>query len=102
MPRQTSKRALRRKRNRQKVAIWPFIVGGILLLTALFLLPSKQEETAPPREYSTIPAEVNYPAPELTLKNINGEAQSLTDFRDKVVLVNNWRAGARCASATAA
>lgn len=40
---------------------------------------------------STIPvAEVNYPAPELTLENIKGTTESLADFRDKVVLLNNW------------
>ena len=34
--------------------------------------------------------EVNYPAPELALENIKGNTESLVDFRDKVVLVNNW------------
>ena len=34
--------------------------------------------------------EVNYPAPELSLQNVNGAAESLIDYRDKVVLVNNW------------
>ncbi len=34
--------------------------------------------------------EVNYPAPELALQNVNGAAESLIDYRDKVVLVNNW------------
>jgi thiol-disulfide isomerase/thioredoxin len=33
---------------------------------------------------------VNYPAPALALENIKGKTESLTDFQDKVVLVNNW------------
>jgi thiol-disulfide isomerase/thioredoxin len=34
--------------------------------------------------------EVNYPAPELSLQNVNGQIESLADYRDKIVLVNNW------------
>jgi thiol-disulfide isomerase/thioredoxin len=34
--------------------------------------------------------EVNYSAPELSLQNINGQSESLTDYQDQVVLVNNW------------
>ncbi|MGE5375650.1 MAG: TlpA family protein disulfide reductase, partial [Bacteroidota bacterium] len=33
---------------------------------------------------------VNFPAPELSLQNISGKTQSLSDFRGNVVLVNNW------------
>jgi thiol-disulfide isomerase/thioredoxin len=40
--------------------------------------------------YSVTPSEVNYPAPELALENVNGETESLADYSDKVVLVNNW------------
>ena len=37
-----------------------------------------------------IPVEVNFPAPELSLTDLQGNAVSLADFRGKVVLVNNW------------
>ena len=33
---------------------------------------------------------VNYPAPELSLTDLQGKAVSLADFRGRVVLVNNW------------
>jgi thiol-disulfide isomerase/thioredoxin len=33
---------------------------------------------------------VNYPAPELSLQNVTGKQESLSDYRDIVVLVNNW------------
>ncbi len=39
---------------------------------------------------SVVPFPVNYAAPELSLQNINGETEALADYRDKVVLVNNW------------
>ena len=31
-----------------------------------------------------------HPAPQLSLENIQGKTESLADFRDKVLLVNNW------------
>jgi peroxiredoxin len=34
--------------------------------------------------------EVNFTAPVLSLQNINGQTESLADYRGSVVLVNNW------------
>ena len=39
---------------------------------------------------SVIPAAVEINAPELTLTTVDGKTESLVDFRDQVVLVNNW------------
>lgn len=39
---------------------------------------------------SIVLAEVHYPAPELSLHNLNGAAEMLADYRGQVVLVNNW------------
>ncbi|MBG7610558.1 MAG: TlpA family protein disulfide reductase [Anaerolineae bacterium] len=39
---------------------------------------------------SVIPAVVEIEAPELTLTTVDGKAVSLLDYRDQVVLVNNW------------
>jgi peroxiredoxin len=90
MPKQTSLRAARRKLNQRKTPFWPFGLGFLLLIVALFFIPQKKNNATPPDEFSSIPAEVNYAAPELALENLNGETESLTDYRDKVVLVNNW------------
>jgi len=68
-------------------------VGIILIgLVALFTMPEKTTETPPQQqeEYSSIPMPVDYDAPALTLTNLAGEEESLTDYRDKVVLVNLW------------
>ena len=62
-------------------------------MVVLLLLFGKKESTrkrSQPVFQSVIPVEVNYAAPELSLQNVNGETESLTDYRDKVVLVNNW------------
>lgn len=42
------------------------------------------------RIVSVIPQEVNYPAPELALTTLEGESVSLTDYLDKIILVNTW------------
>jgi peroxiredoxin len=67
-------------------------VGLILIGLAAFLilLGNKNTEAQQPVSMSVIPMEVNYPAPELSLQNVNGDTESLVDYRDKVVLVNNW------------
>jgi peroxiredoxin len=64
---------------------------GLLLVVAVLYFGLRDTENAPlPQDFSTIPVEVNYPAPELELENVNGGFESLSDFRDQVVLVNNW------------
>ncbi len=90
MTRQVSKRAARKYKARQRIPAWPFVLGFVVLVAALFLIPSKEPSGTLPEEYSSIPAEVNYAAPELALENLNGGTESLADYRGKVVLVNNW------------
>ena len=71
-----------------------FILGvGLVLIglaTLLVLTGGKDTAASQPISRSVTPMEVNYPAPELALQNVNGAAESLIDYRDKVVLVNNW------------
>jgi peroxiredoxin len=64
--------------------------GLILLVGGLYLGLSGWKDAPAPQDRSTTPVEVNYPAPELALENVNGGFQSLADFRGQVVLVNNW------------
>jgi cytochrome c biogenesis protein CcmG/thiol:disulfide interchange protein DsbE len=40
--------------------------------------------------YTVIPSEVNYPAPDLTLNNLEGERVTISDFRNQILLINNW------------
>lgn len=81
----------RRRRERIVQAIGG--IGLILVGVALFLLLRPHGETgAAPQveEWSVQPAAVRYPAPELALLGIDGEKKSLGDFRQQIVLVNNW------------
>lgn len=78
------------------------IIGAGLVLVAIvltvYLAQDKNDALASSGEGTTlangmpsaIPVEVEYAAPELSLRTVSGERQSLADYRGKVVLVNNW------------
>jgi cytochrome c biogenesis protein CcmG, thiol:disulfide interchange protein DsbE len=61
---------------------------GLLLIAgsvyAIFQTSPAQSELA------AVPVEVKYPAPKLTLSNLQGDPVSLVDFRGRVILVNLW------------
>ena len=57
-------------------------------VAAWFLLPGLIPVERP--DLSAVPVRVNYPAPELSLIDLEGAPVSLEDFRGQVVLVNNW------------
>jgi cytochrome c biogenesis protein CcmG, thiol:disulfide interchange protein DsbE len=83
-----TKKNHRRKNNSKFVLGVGLILVGLAAL--LILLGPKKTEVSQPISRSVEPMEVNYPAPELSLQNVNGETESLVGYRDKVVLVNNW------------
>ncbi len=89
------KNSRRRKNNDNHIRLMFVLGAGLILvgIAAILLLPGNQSSTSAPQagNLSTIPMAVNYPAPDLSLQNaVNGKHESLTDYRDKVVLVNNW------------
>ena len=87
-----TKKNHRRIKNNSNAGL-TFILGvGLVLigLAAILVLTGGKDATASqPISRSVTPMEVNYPAPELALQNVNGAAESLIDYRDKVVLINN-------------
>lgn len=65
--------------------------GLLILGAAAFVLlpkPGLRDDTS--RSFSAIPAKVSFPAPELALKDLQGNPVSLANTRGQVVLVNNW------------
>ena len=68
--------------------------AGLILvgLAALMLWPRPEVAAGSPASGAlmTIPVEVDYEAPELTLSDLVGQEQSLADYRGQVVLVNLW------------
>ncbi|MEI7846580.1 MAG: TlpA disulfide reductase family protein [Chloroflexota bacterium] len=65
-------------------------LGLMALAVVLFINMPKAGFPVSTQVLSTIPVEVNYQAPALALENTKGKTESLADFHDKVVLVNNW------------
>jgi peroxiredoxin len=65
---------------------------GILVLglVALIALPKSGGPNSTSGERSVVPVEVDYPAPELALTDLQGNPVSLADYLGQVVLVNNW------------
>ena len=66
---------------------------GLILvgIAAGFFLANRQaDDTTQPTDFSAVPARVLYNAPELTLNDIKGTANSLSNYRGQVVLVNLW------------
>jgi thiol-disulfide isomerase/thioredoxin len=87
--------SLRRKTIDTNNKIRLMSISGVVLILAgiavFLLLQTPQNTTVTQTNMpSTIPAKVNYPAPVLSLQNVNGKTESLQDYRDKIVLVNNW------------
>lgn len=79
------------RRNKQKSFPWiPAGLGLFLIGFALLSSASPKSEGMAADLSSVVPMEVNFAAPELSLQSISGQTESLTDYRDDVVLVNNW------------
>lgn len=88
------KQKYRKQRQRQTYLSALIGVGLLLFGVALMVWLTQNEPEATTQaannERSVVPMEVNFPAPELTLETLQGETQSLADFRGQVVLLNNW------------
>ena len=81
----------------KSIALLLFGIGLILIgIASLMLIPGLEKTTtgdispATAEAPSAIPAQVDFPAPELRLSDVSGRSLSLTDFAGQVVLVNNW------------
>ncbi len=67
------------------------VMGLIVLVAAGLILRTKPGEANEDIFGFTFPPnEINQPAPELTLFDLDGKEVSLTDYKGEVILVNNW------------
>jgi peroxiredoxin len=80
--------------NPQKTSFLPLIlVGGglvLLIVAAVFLRNSQLTGQEQLDAFILPPVEVDQPAPELTLFDLDGKQVSLSDFTGQVILLNNW------------
>jgi len=79
-----------RRKYKKPFPVLPVVIGGLLVIFAIMALVPPRDNNNAASQNSVVPMAVNYAAPELALQNIKGETESLADYRDKVVLVNNW------------
>ncbi len=63
------------------------LMGLLLIFASVFYI---YRDAALPSDLSTVPVQVNFAAPELTLTDTQGVERSLADYRGQVVLVNLW------------
>ncbi len=84
-----SKKKYQRKRRPQNPLV-PIGIGIFLIVIAILFLAAPKSESKAASLSSVVPVAVNFAAPELALENIQGETKSLADYRNDVVLVNNW------------
>jgi thiol-disulfide isomerase/thioredoxin len=70
------------------------IVVGMGLIAigvaAMALITMRQSQAERSSENSVTPARVSYPAPELTLNDLDGTPHRLADYPGEVILVNMW------------
>ena len=67
------------------------LVGaGLIILSVVTLVIQSSGPAVNDNLYTFPPVELDQPAPELTLFDLQGHQVSLADFHGEVVLVNNW------------
>lgn len=82
------------KKNRRKKSstfpILPVGLGLLLMGVAVLAFAAPRPDGNSASSSSVVPVSVSYAAPELSLQNLQGENESLMDYRGSVILVNNW------------
>jgi peroxiredoxin len=84
------------RKSKRKSPLPLILIGvGLIVIAVAFVIfiPKEDDVTsaaAPGEIPASIPGEMNYPAPELTLTDMQDQTVSLTDYRGQWLLVNNW------------
>ena len=84
-----------RRKLKSKSPLPLILIGmGLIVIAIAFVIfsPQNAANTSPsPGEIpASIPGEMDYPAPALSLTNMQEQAVSLADYKGQWVLVNNW------------
>jgi thiol-disulfide isomerase/thioredoxin len=75
------------KKRKQTIPILLLGLGFILIAASVY---SILQNVSPQNEPSTVPVQVSFASPELTLTDLLGITHSLVDYQGQVVLVNLW------------
>jgi peroxiredoxin len=79
---------IQRKLNRSQFIPLVLIGAGLIILGLLLIKVLTKQ--VPVVEYSVVPSSVNFPAPELSLNDLNGKKVNIADYRQQIVMINNW------------
>src|SRR5829696_6544915 len=73
-----------------RINLFPLLFVGLGLTLIAATLYYVLRDVPVQTDLSAVPVRVNYPAPELSLTDVQGNLSSLNDYRGQVVLVNLW------------
>ncbi len=65
-------------------------LGFLAIGISFLLLKNETVSTGSSIDFSTVPAKVDFPAPDLSFIDLGTDSVSLSDYRGSVVLVNLW------------
>jgi cytochrome c biogenesis protein CcmG/thiol:disulfide interchange protein DsbE len=68
----------------------PLVIIGMGLIILGFVAVRIFTAGNPTPENFVVPSVVNFPAPELTLNDLKGKQINIADYRQQIVLINNW------------
>jgi peroxiredoxin len=72
---------------RKNLPILFLCLGAVLIGASMYFI---LRDIPAQSDFATVPVQVDFPAPELTLLDTQGAPRSLADYRGQVVLVNLW------------
>lgn len=90
MKRRKSSKTAMPPSNRKVFSLVLMGAGLIFVGVAAFFLLPRTDRKVSADNLAVRPAELNRPAPDLTLRDLEGKLVSLADYRGQVILVNNW------------
>ncbi len=68
----------------------PLVVIGLGLLAIGLVAFSLLTSNNASEDISVVPVKVNFSAPKLTLYDLNGQQVNIADYRQDILLINNW------------
>src|SRR4030042_4251333 len=70
--------------------IIPLVLMGVGLIVLGIVAGSVLMGGNSPTDSSVVPSVVDFPAPGLTLSALNGTQCNIADYRQQIMLINNW------------
>jgi cytochrome c biogenesis protein CcmG/thiol:disulfide interchange protein DsbE len=74
----------------KKIQILPLVLIGVGLILIGLVAVKMITSSDASYDYSVVPSEVNFPAPDLSLNDLNDQVVRISDYRHDIVLINNW------------